>query len=352
MASDVQTMLRTAESYVVATEALVEMQRHRIWPTPLNYELWLHVLAEPDGDLAKEMRRLIARNEPITEAICNGLADTFLPHRRISENLFDTGDLLSRQIDGVSDAIAEAKRSSADYGRALAGATEEMQDASAAATPVIVRNLTEATLRIQTQNAALEKRLTDSTREVDRLKQNLDIVRRDAMTDALTNLANRKAFDEGLAKAVAQAQATGGAVALAVLDIDHFKRFNDTWGHQTGDQVIRYVASVIDRAGQKPRTAARYGGEEFAIIFPGETAQAACRTLRQVLTEISSRTLKRRSTNEELGSVTISAGVAELRRGEEASGLLGRADQALYASKRCGRNRVTDGGTAGLAEVA
>ena len=99
-------------------------------------------------------------------------------------------------------------------------------------------------------------------------------VRRDATTDGLTNLANRKAFDEELERACADADADGAPLPLAVLDIDHFKNFNDTWGHQTGDQVIRYVASVIGRVGAPPRFAARYGGEEFAMIFSGETAGA------------------------------------------------------------------------------
>ena len=246
-------------------------------------------------------------------------------------------------MDGVSEAIQEVRRSSADYGRTLEGAKVEMQGSPAEpAVQNLIRSLTEATRRAQSQNSTLEKRLNDSKTEVQRLRENLDSVRRDAMTDALTNLANRKAFDEGLARAVAQAETEAGPLTLAVLDIDHFKNFNDTWGHQTGDQVIRYVASVIERLGGGSRLAARYGGEEFAVILPGERAEMASRMLTALLLEIASRSLKRRSTNEDLGAVTLSAGVAERRTGESASLLLGRADAALYASKRNGRNRVTN----------
>jgi len=167
-------------------------------------------------------------------------------------------------------------------------------------------------------------------------------VRRDAMTDALTNLANRKAFDEELLRACDQAEADNSVVTLAVLDIDHFKRFNDTWGHQTGDQVLRYVASVIGRISKNPRVAARYGGEEFAVIFPGEGALQVEMALNAIREEIGSRALRRRSTNDELGAVTISAGLAERRPGETGTLLLDRADEALYASKRGGRNMVTN----------
>ena len=131
-------------------------------------------------------------------------------------------------------------------------------------------------------------------------------------------------------------------MTLAVIDIDHFKNFNDTWGHQTGDQVIRYVASVIGRVGAPPRFAARYGGEEFALIFPRETADVASLVLEEIREEVSSRILKRRSTNDDLGAVTVSAGLALMRRGESAHSLMERSDAALYASKRSGRNLVTN----------
>ena len=159
------------------------------------------------------------------------------------------------------------------------------------------------------------------------------------MTDGLTNLSNRKSFDEAVNRACADPASTA---SLAVIDIDHFKRFNDTWGHQTGDQVIRYVASVIGRAGDDPRMAARYGGEEFALLCPGEMVAGIIAELEQMRQEIASRMLKRRSTNEDLGTVTISIGVAQRQPGESAMSLVGRADAALYESKRGGRNRITD----------
>jgi diguanylate cyclase len=161
------------------------------------------------------------------------------------------------------------------------------------------------------------------------------------MTDGLTNLANRKAFDEALERAVQAAEATGEPLTLAVLDIDHFKNFNDTWGHQTGDQVIRYVAGVIAGIGASPRTAARYGGEEFAIILPGVDARTALTLVEKLREEIGSRMLKRRSTNQDLGAVTVSAGLAERLPGEPQASFIERADTALYASKRAGRNRTT-----------
>jgi diguanylate cyclase len=160
------------------------------------------------------------------------------------------------------------------------------------------------------------------------------------MTDGLTNLANRKCFDENLNRHFDENDASY-PLSVAVIDIDHFKKFNDTWGHQTGDQVLRYVSSVLARVGRAPRLAARYGGEEFALLFPGEEADQMASLLNEIRSEISSRLLKRRSTNEELGSVTISVGVAQREDNEDINDLIERADQALYQSKRNGRNQVT-----------
>src|SRR6185369_7448770 len=144
------------------------------------------------------------------------------------------------------------------YGKTLNGATKDLDAApDVSKIKAVVNGLTEATRRVQKENKSLETRLAESTAEVNKLREHLEQVRRDATTDGLTNLANRKAFDEELERACAEADAEGSVLTLAVIDIDFFKNFNDTWGHQTGDQVIRYVASVIGRVGAPPRFAAR-----------------------------------------------------------------------------------------------
>ena len=342
MAASVETTLRGPEAYSLSRRVIDEMERAGVWPTPLNFELWLHYLGDPEGPLGREIQRILAAAEPFTEATADMLAAEYLPRGRLSEEIRDAGRVLDRELASVSDAISKAHRSQAAYGQTLDKAATRIDAAGdGGELKTIVTGLTSATRRVQRENESLEQKLDVSTREVARLREHLEQVRRDAMTDALTNLANRKAFDEALAAACAGADASGEPLVLAVLDIDHFKRFNDTWGHQTGDQVLRYVASVMGRVARAPRVAARYGGEEFAMIFPGETAEQVETALEAVRKEIASRSLRRRSTNDELGAVTISAGFAVHRASESCASLLERADAALYASKRAGRNRVT-----------
>jgi|SRR5215217_2146718 len=344
MSGDVETTLRGPEAYKVAHKVLEVMERHTVWPTALNFELWSHYIADPDGALARELTRLIGLGEPLTESVSEELAAAYLAKARLNEQIRDAGDQLSKELAAVSRAIQQAQVSHETYGQTLAGASKDLDDAQdATQIKAMVVSLSTATRRVQKENKSLEKRLSESTSEVERLREHLEQVRRDATTDGLTNLANRKAFDDELARACADADEFGTPLTLAVLDIDHFKNFNDTWGHQTGDQVIRYVASVIGRIGCTPRFSARYGGEEFAVIFPGEDAAIVEACLEEIREEVASRMLKRRSTNEDLGTVTISAGLATRHAGETGTCVMERADAALYASKRTGRNRVTNG---------
>ena len=344
MTTQVEAALRGPEAFTLARRAMDEMESSGVWPTPLNFELWLHYVNDPESPLAREMMRLLSSPDAFTEGTAEMLAAEYLPRGRLSEEIRDAGAMLNRELSSVSAALEKARQSQADYGETLSVTSARIDEAGDPSDlRKLVTGLTSATTKVQRENKTLEKRLETSTREVARLREHLEQVRRDAMTDALTNLANRKCFDEELLRACDESEKTKKPFTLAVLDIDHFKRFNDTWGHQTGDQVLRYVASVIGRISKNPRVAARYGGEEFAIIFPSESAaivEAALNTLRQ---EVGTRALRRRSTNDELGAVTISAGVAQRRPGESGSSLLDRADEALYASKRTGRNKVTNG---------
>ena len=344
MTVKVEVAVRGPEAYSLARNVIAEMESVGVWPTPLNFELWLHYLGDPDGPLGREIRRLLNDNVVISDETSEMLAAEFLPRGRLSEEIRDAGAVLDRELTSIATAIAKAHKTQADYGVTLADASETMDGAQdPSSLKDLVGGLSHATRRVRRETAILEKRLESSNKEIARLQTHLEQVRREAMTDALTNLANRKAFDERLEELCAGEDAS--PLTLAILDIDHFKRFNDTWGHQTGDQVLRYVATVMSRVCPGDRFATRFGGEEFAIIFPGEKAGSVTAVLETIRHEVASRSLRRRSTNDDLGTVTISAGFAQRLPGEAAAALLERADAALYASKRAGRNRVTGAST-------
>jgi diguanylate cyclase len=352
MSADIETSLRGPQSYELAQKAVEVMQAHGVWPTVLNFEIWVHYVGLKTSPLAEEIERLIASGEPFTESVGEQLAAEFLPDARRNGEILDAGDALSRELQSVTLAIESAQKTSAIYGEQLASASETLAGEDVAKTKAVIDGLATATRTVQAENKVLETQLAETNAELTRLRENLEQVRRDAMTDGLTNLANRKSFDESLETACAEADANGQPLCLGIIDIDHFKGFNDTWGHQIGDQVLRYVSSVIGRMGASPRMAARYGGEEFAVIFPAEQASVAHAVLEELRVEVSSRALKRRSTNEDLGAITVSSGLAERHPGEPSASLVARADTALYGSKHAGRNRTTIADTPAATAVA
>jgi len=186
----------------------------------------------------------------------------------------------------------------------------------------------------------LETKLNVSSQEVEELRTRLEATQRDTLLDHLTGIPNRRAFDLELRKSVERSRGAPEALSLVMFDVDHFKKFNDTWGHQTGDQVLRFVASCIAdnaRVGDAP---ARFGGEEFSVILPTTALADAVHWANQICGIVRSKRLVKRSTGGKLGVVTISAGVAKYKPGENAIQFLRRADTCLYAAKHAGRDRV------------
>ena len=220
MRAQVETTLRGPDSYGLARRVVDEMQAANVWPTPVNFELWLHYLGDPEGALGREIQRLLAAQEPFTDATSEMLAAEYLPRGRLSEEIRDAGRVLDRELASVADAISKALKSQSASGDTLADASAGIEKVEGPdGLKTLVTTLTAATRKVQNENAALEKKLETSTREVAKLREHLEQVRRDAMTDALTNLANRKAFDEHLSAACEAEDADSKSLTLAVIDI-------------------------------------------------------------------------------------------------------------------------------------
>jgi len=176
--------------------------------------------------------------------------------------------------------------------------------------------------------------------EVTQLLLDLEEMKREAHTDGLTGIANRKAFDESLRDAAMATMEGGECLSILLIDIDHFKRINDRHGHQAGDQVIRTLAKSLQENVKGRDTTARYGGEEFAVILPATTMTDAMRVAENIRASIESLHLKSVNRNEDLGQITASIGVATYQLGEPLTRVIERADQALYLAKESGRNCV------------
>jgi diguanylate cyclase len=204
----------------------------------------------------------------------------------------------------------------------------------------LIGRLAQTTKDIERVNQKFEIHLKESKHEINQLQAHLEAVRGEILTDPLTTLSNRKHFEQAMIKVVADAHTKATPLSLLLTDIDHFKQFNDTYGHLTGDHVLRLVALSVKHNVKGQDLAARYGGEEFAIILPHTGLLQAATVAEHIRCAVMGRELMKRSTRETLGRVTISVGVAALRPDDTVQSLIERADNCLYAAKRHGRNRV------------
>ncbi|NWH08988.1 MAG: GGDEF domain-containing protein [Alphaproteobacteria bacterium] len=248
---------------------------------------------------------------------------------------------LRNQLAKLTAVMGDVGDKTAHYGRALSAASGQLGvNTEPGQIKTLVEGLVAATRLMEQHNRNLEQQLKQSNDEVGMLKARVEMVRREAMTDALTGLSNRKAFDVTLMSSVIEAERTGDPVTLLIGDVDHFKTFNDSYGHQVGDHVLRLVAKCLTDSIKGRDTAARYGGEEFAVILPGTSVANARIVADQIRRIVASKKIIKRSTNESFGTVTISIGAAAWRKGDNPNSLIERADACLYAAKRSGRNRV------------
>jgi diguanylate cyclase len=187
---------------------------------------------------------------------------------------------------------------------------------------------------------ALHLLLCASLARIEHLQQALERSRCSAQRDSLTGLAVRGRFDTSLRDAMRHAQSRSGALGLLILDIDHFKHVNDTYGHLVGDDVLRVVARLVADEVGEAGLAARIGGEEFAVILPDMSLPQSTALAQRIRQAVVRRTVIERGTGKQLGPVTCSIGAAGYRPGESADDLFDRCDATMYRAKRGGRNRV------------
>jgi diguanylate cyclase len=345
-------------SLAFAEIALGQIKALRLPAYPRNYEVWYAYATGYNPSLNQSINETLSRNGTLTAADIDQIYESYLSPVRLTDRLDNVGNRIVDEIEQVMAMIDAAVGSATQYTESLASATHDLGSAKDRdGLRSIVESLVRATRDMEENNSKLENSLKASKQEINQLQVNLEAVRNESLTDPLTSLANRKYFDSALDKFMAQSRASGEPLALLLTDIDHFKAFNDSFGHLTGDQVLRLVAVAVKQNVKGQDIASRYGGEEFAIILPNTPQRAALTVAEHVRRAVMTKELMKRSTGEHLGRVTISVGVATLRSDDTAQALIERADNCLYAAKRCGRNRVmceTDPevGTVATAKVA
>jgi len=331
-----------------ALSALTHIMDRELPADPRSFEIWYAYATGSNAGLNRAIDELVAQNHHISAADLETIQQRFFAHGGASAHGGAAGEKLAAETNQILAMLEAAIETAGGYQANLAGARRRLADADGReGIRAVVEGLVGATKDMEREHARLQASLRSSRQEIEGLKANLEATRSESRTDALTGLANRKHFDGRLARLITDSASVAAPLSLVMCDVDHFKRFNDTYGHLTGDHVLRLVANTIKQTVRGRDFAARYGGEEFAVILPETSLVQAAAVGENIRSAVARGGLVRRSTGESLGRMTLSVGVAQLRSGESAQALIERADRGLYAAKRQGRNRVVCEGEAG-----
>jgi diguanylate cyclase len=324
-----------------AAQAFEKMQAAGLAPIPENFELWYVYYSGENPEVTRAIDILIAANQALNNERCQELHQRFLSDSTENERVKQAGDRVQSTIKDVNNIVSNVRDATNKYNSTLTEVSTKLSSkASKEEIENAVRSVMAGTQDMMQHNQMLEEQLNKSSKAMKEMQRDLEQVRKEALTDSLTNLANRKAFDAEIRRIAKEMEDTGQTFSLVMLDIDYFKSFNDNYGHQVGDQVLRLVARTLIEGVKGRDMAARFGGEEFALILPETNTQGALKVADSLRKAVAGKEVINRNTGDKLGRITMSGGAAQYLPGEDIDDLIERADAALYTAKHNGRNQI------------
>jgi len=331
-------------AFKLAGEALGFLRCHELAPHPINFAVAYSHVSGNHPAVSRDVNELIAEGNRLDPYRFAAVYDRHFGLGVDAAAFSAASERIEAAVSSLVKELASAGDSARSYGAVLDSFAGELTSpGSVESLKAALATVLNETLCIEKAHRSIEGRLTSTAQEMKELKENLAAMKVEATTDPLTGIGNRKLFDHRLRELADAARADGQPLAVIMADIDRFKRINDTFGHPIGDLVLRRVAETLVECVKGRDLTARYGGEEFVVLLPGTPIKGAYVVAEEIRTTMLNKKLTRRSTGEVLGQITLSLGIAELRRGESPDDMVARADAALYAAKNAGRNRTASG---------
>ncbi|MBV8939731.1 MAG: GGDEF domain-containing protein [Alphaproteobacteria bacterium] len=307
-------------------------------PLPEHYTLFYHYAEGKNPQLNEDIDKAMNGRMPFSQHLLKNFYNRYIVAAANDSALHEVTQGTNRLLGEVLRVVGEFGKETSGYNADIDSYLQKMSvDIADHSVQGLIKEIISTTVAMRERGESLHHKLTASKDEIETLKKNLDQLTHESQRDFLTGVYNRKALDKMLAEQFAQ-QAD---ISVLMLDVDHFKKFNDKFGHLLGDEVLKIVARAITYCVRGKDIVARYGGEEFCVLLPSTPLQGATKVAENIRTTIATRDLKRKDTGESFGSITVSIGIAQVRHSDTAETLLKRADEALYKSKHTGRNRVT-----------
>lgn len=306
--------------------------------TPENYAVWYNYVSGDNEPLIEEINRLKKAKETFNQERNDELYKKFISECDIAQFAKVRSDL-SHIMSEINNSVKSADADASVFTSHLddfVGQVEKSRSLDDIAG--LMRELITETRQMRESTSALKNHFDNKTKQIVELQEELQRERKKSLVDPLTGIANRLALFDALDDAIKNIP---GPHTVLMVDIDHFKRINDNYGHLVGDRVIRFIASILQKGIKGRDTAARYGGEEFTVVLPQTPLEGALIVAENIRKNIAEARLVRSDTKEPLGQVTVSIGASCYREDEDVTELLERADRALYVSKHNGRNKVS-----------
>ncbi|MBL4598413.1 MAG: GGDEF domain-containing protein [Rhizobiaceae bacterium] len=325
-----------------ANTALELANTHSIPPVPKAYEVWYTYASGTDLKVKTEIDKLINGESSFGPYDIELIHSEFLSSLTKGNNSGgETSVKLEKQMVGILDLMQSHIKSGEDYSGTLNQTMGELSDAE---NPNQVKKIIEFLIaentKMRDRTSDLATNLKRSKKQIQTMQTKLKKAQENEMRDSLTNISNRRWFEQSLVKEIAVAREKKTPMCLALIDIDHFKRVNDTYGHVIGDQVLKFFGSLLKKSVKGGDIVARYGGEEFAAILPNTEVANAKVLIENIRTQLESAKLSLSRSRQSIGTVTASFGVTQLRDNDIPETFVKRADKRLYEAKNRGRNRT------------
>lgn len=319
--------------------ALTFIGTHRLSANPVNYTVCYEYLLGNQPALKQEIEKHISEKIQLTDQLMEHWFETFLgdvDQASLKQSQADLMEVIAKLAGSTSLAEAQVHQ----FDQTLRHSEQELVDSSSSL-DAIVSYLLVSTQAMQASMEVMKQQMQSSRQEINALQVRLESALEEALYDPLTGLINRKGLAIAINNLLLSVETSHSFPSLLMLDIDHFKKINDTFGHLFGDRVLKVIGDSLKNQIKGKDTAARYGGEEFCILLPETKVTDATTVAENIRQSIEKTRIRRAGDSQEICRMTISIGVARYQTNESITDWFERADSALYRSKIEGRNRVT-----------
>ena len=330
----------TREAAALLKQAVPLMMRHAIPPNPLHYALWYTYSKGLEPELNRRMDKITKDFDSFPPETASKLFRDYIIRGELEEARAGQQQVIEL-VDDIEGDVSRSVLGSHNYQASLEQGLAALQEPLVDNLPNVLSELQQSTQLMQDQQEKFLYRIRAAQEEIQNLRSQLERAHVAATLDSLTQVFNRHAFTRLLEQAL---NSDHQGLTLVMLDIDHFKQFNDQYGHPLGDRVLQHVGQLLRDVLPPRGIAARYGGEEFCVILREcPDANSAHAFAEQLRLKIQSLRIRVRRTDQVLDSISASFGFALAEAGDNLESLLTRADDALYQAKRNGRNQVHPG---------